>query len=192
MAAQLLQAREFIVSLATKADDSNKLLPNDVPGNRHIRSVSQIGNDPRRKRFVLEPALGEQAAQVYAMYNKAWKDGGWCVYTDELFYAETELKVGRINRTLLTQGRSRGITMVNGIQRPSMVSRFAMSEPTHIVCGRMEGRDIKTVCDSTTANIRKPLEALQRYEFLWYHRAENSFRVINLDSVQGKGDSQKA
>lgn len=184
--AQLLQARQNIISLVTKADDSSKLLPNDVPKNRHLKHVSDIGRDPRYKRFVVEPDMRNQASEVMVAYSRAWKDGGWCIFTDELYYVEQELKLGHPNRMLLTQGRSKGITVVNGIQRPAWVSRFAISEPTHVLCARMEGRDVATVAEATSPQLKQIIPTLARYEFVWYYRPENVYARITLERIQGK------
>ena len=46
---------------------------------------------------------------------------------------------------LLTQGRSKGISVVTGMQRPARISRFALSESTHTIAFFLEGRDRKLI-----------------------------------------------
>lgn len=181
-------ARRNVISLVTKSDPSSKNLPNDMPNNRHLTSVDQIGNHPDRTRFVIEPRKNEQRREVYKAYDKAFVDQGWCIYTDELYWVEHHLKLpGDPVIEMLTQGRSQGITSVNGVQRPSWVTRFALSEPIHVLIGRVEGRDLKTVLDATSPTIKNTILSIGKYQFAWYHRGENRAQIVDLDMIRPGG-----
>lgn len=185
-------ARPHLISLVTKPDDSSKNLPNDMPRNRHLKSVRQIDNDPAHNRFVVEPPLALQREGVLDAYRYAFAKRGWALYTDELFYVEQELGLGKQNRLLMTQGRSMGITMINGIQRPVFVNRFALSEPMHVITGRIEGRDLKTVLDATTPGLKDAILSIGQYEFVWYHRGSRKWAVVSLDKITpGKSPEKK-
>lgn len=82
LASQILRARKYVLSIVTKKDSSNLLLPNDVPRNRHLKTVDDIGTDPRRTHFVIDPPMDKQREEALKVYRRAWKDGAWCVFTD--------------------------------------------------------------------------------------------------------------
>lgn len=180
------------MSLVTKADPSSRYLPNDVPRNRHIKKVTEISRtDPRYERYVLEPELQQQQAQALALFRRAWSDGGWCIYVDEEYYVEQELGLRQPVNTLLTQGRSKGISMVLAMQRPSWVSLFAISEPTHVIIFQLGHKDdVRRVTGATTEALAEPIRNLGRYEAIHYYRTENSYAVIDLDRITGKRSAE--
>ena len=201
LASALLRARRSVISLVTKADDSSRYLPNDSRRPiRHVRDIST--SDPRRRYYVLEPRLQDQQAEALAAMRRVWADGGWTLYLDELFYLEKQLGLRQPIELLLTQGRSKGLTIVCGMQRPAWVSMFAVSEPTHVVCFPLaHPDDRKRVLQATSADLAEPLARLHRYEALWYYRTDNSYAIVSLDRLvpgqaprppAGKGDGQDA
>jgi hypothetical protein len=76
---------------------------------------------------------------------------------------------------LLTQGRSqdmRPLTMVLSAQRPARISRFVLSQATHVIAWNVEPREAKTLAESTTevfGAITQTLD-LEAHEFAWFHR----------------------
>ncbi len=106
-----------------------------------------------------------------------WKQGNWTVYLDELFYLNRlgHGEVGRKIEQLLTQGRSKGITVVSGMQRPVGVTRFAMSESTHLISFGIEGRDAKKTMREVGNDLwAATVEQLERYEFAWFYVPERA------------------
>ncbi|MDE2040693.1 MAG: ATP-binding cassette domain-containing protein [Elusimicrobia bacterium] len=164
LAAVLLAARwPFYVVVKTKPDDVH------YPG-RKIGRASQLESATDRAILDLSESPKEtQAARVAELTDSVWKQGGWTVYYDELFYLERLRLVDSVEQ-LLTQGRSKGLTVVVGMQRPARVTRFALSQATHVVSFGQEGRDAKILRDATSERMRAAVEALPRYHFAWYHR----------------------
>lgn len=116
--------------------------------------------------------------------RRVFHDGHWTLYLDELFYIEKMLGLRAPVETLMTQGRSMGITMVLGMQRPAWVSVFATSEPTHVVIFPLAHRDDrKRVIDSTSEIIAEPLARLRRFEAVWYYRPDNRYAIVSLDRL---------
>lgn len=161
----LLRLRRYVVVFKTKpdSDDDTKW-----EGFRHITKASQIA-DERYTRFVLTPKYNMQAVEGARMLERVWRQGGWTVVIDEGWYAE-QLGLKPYIERLLTQGRSTGISVVYGQQRPVTTSRFVISQCSHLFCFRVEGRDAKTVAESTTPRILDSIEGLTGYQFAYYHR----------------------
>lgn len=168
LVAKLLADKEWIVSLRSK--DDNVGLPGKL-----IKKADAI-DDVKHHRFVLFPKYEEQRQQFALAFDRVYKEGGWYLYIDEL-HGVSQLGGAmkwHIER-LLTQGRSLGITVITGLQRPVQVSRFALSQSTHLLSFRQEGRDVKTLVEATTPRIKEALSELDRYEFLWYYRPERTW-----------------
>lgn len=162
----LLHARGYTLALRSKADDA------PLPGAR-IRRASDFSSRPDVDRWLLDPPYERQLVEFWNALETVWREGHWTVYCDELWYL-TQLKQGthrlgdRIDR-LLTQGRSKKITVVCGAQRPVQISRFALSQATHIVCFYGDNRDARTLAEVTDDAFGAVIQDLGKYEFAWYH-----------------------
>lgn len=119
-----------------------------------------------------------------ALFQMIWKQGGWTLYIDETYYVEHELGLHRPLIKLLTQGRSKWITVVLGVQRPAWVSRFVMSEPTHVFNSRLhDQRDIKMISLMDGDEYADKVMQLKRFEFEYLDRDSRHMQVVNRDSV---------
>ena len=167
----LLYARDYTLSFRSKADDA------PLPGAR-ITTARQFAAHDDIDRYVLDPPYEKQLVEFWNALEVVWKQGGWTVYFDELFYL-TSLKNGgyrlsdRIDR-MLTQGRSKRITAMCGMQRPVQVSRFALSQSAHLIAFGAEGRDIKILDEVAGKQFAETVADLGRFEFAWYYRPERS------------------
>lgn len=114
----------------------------------------------------------------------AWDQGGWCVYFDELYHVEAHgLKNAAIQ--YLTQGRSKKITTVCGVQRPAWVTRFAFSEPTHVFCAKMgDDEDRKTIGARLGKSFATTIEGLKRFDFAYLNKVTGDVRVCNARNVE--------
>lgn len=90
-----------------------------------------------------------QREQIRDCLNSVYHQGGWCVYLDELKHIASYLKLEPEVELLLHQGRSAGITVCSGVQRPRHVPLMAYDQTTHLFL--WESRD---------HNIRKRLAEL--------------------------------
>lgn len=142
--------------------------------------------EPVGKKTPLRQTVAIQAPEVGRCIDLVWKQGAWSLYLDELFYVDNQLKLQADVNALLTQGRSKNITVIMGAQRPVRISRFALSEATHVLTFRQDGRDAKTLAEATTPDLAKKVMSLQRYHFVWYYRPEHQFWTGTLDLQTGE------
>lgn len=167
LASLLLQSRKHLIALKSKADrttiDAQKTVKLD-------RDLAQL----RYTRFVLYPDYDGQQLEFARALERAWVEGGWTVYLDELPYL-TGLKLTPFIDRLLTQGRSKDLTIVSGMQRPVGVTRNAIAQSTHVICFIQEGRDVKTVVEATSPKLKDVLPELAPHEFVWYYRPKRSY-----------------
>lgn len=175
----LLRAHPYTVALKSKAD--NTKLPGQL-----IRKASGIDNE-RFTRFVLDPDYKEQRQQFAILLERVWQQGSWTVALDELYAIDNQLKLSWFVNRLLTQGRSNNLSVLMGMQRPKMVTRFALTQATHYLIFAYDGDDLRTIVDETTPQLKTVIPSLQRYEFVWYSRAEKTFWRGNLQKLARKG-----
>lgn len=175
LVSKLTELRQYVVIFRTKPDDIK------FPGFRKARTVAAL-DDMYETRILLEPKHGQQMRQGYELFTRVFDQGGWTVVIDEEWFVEARLKLTEYVETLLTQGRSKGISVVVGMQRPARISRFTISQCTHLFSFRIEGRDLQTMKEATTPRIVEPIASLTGHDFVYYNRAT---RVV------AKGNARK-
>lgn len=174
---KLVQMRRYVVIFRTKPDN------NRFPGFTTVRHADAMDHW-RSERLLLEPDYERQAIEGYRMLDRAWKDGSWTIVIDENWYAENQLGLRDWIVRLLTQGRSKNISVIVGMQRPVDISRFAMSEITHLFCFRCEGRDLKfSLRDSTVDEIVPAVRNLRGHDFVYYNSAKQTLTSGNANRL---------
>lgn len=177
LASLLLEQRKFVVSFKSKADKTR------LPGK--IVRTNEYMEDLKTDKLVLYPRWSQQMDEFIRGLERVWRHGAWTVYLDELFFLISTYgkpMENRINR-LLTQGRSKDISVVCGMQRPVGISRFALSQATHLIVFRQEGRDIKTIQEATSPLFAQTLEQLDKYQFSWYHRPSRQIYIGRAEDL---------
>lgn len=170
LVSKLVELRDYVVVFRTKPDDIK------FPGFRRAKRASAL-DDIHQTHILLVPDHAKQVQEGFAMLERVWEHGGWTVVIDELWYTERLLKLGPWVERLLTQGRSKEISVIVGMQRPAQVSRFAISQCTHLFSFRVEGRDLQTIKESTTPRIVEPIANLQGHKFVYYNRSNRTVAV---------------
>lgn len=183
LAAWLLQSRRYKMVLKSKPDTVR------YDTDRTVRKAAEL-DDSRYDSFTLNPDYERQAYEFWGALERAWKHGGWTVYGDELFYLSDRLRLEPMFERLLTQGRSKHITVAVGMQRPVRVTRFALSELTHVLSFRLEGRDAKELSHATTASVEREVVDLPEHHFVWYRRPDKLWKgYLDLKRGQLVGDT---
>ncbi len=173
---KLLQLRDYVIVLRTKPDDIK------FPGFSNITDYEKLGNLKQHK-FLLTPKYELQQYQASKSMEVVWRQGGWTFAIDELYYATSVLKVERQVNKLFTQGRSKAITIVAGMQRPAWISRFALSQSTHAFIFRCEGRDLVTISQSLSPRVVKPVDELRGHDFVYFNRATRTVVTGNAKKL---------
>ncbi len=134
--------------------------------------------------FILRPDYREQQAEVYNAMETAWQQGGWTIYIDEMYYVEKLLKLSDSVVKLLTQGRTVNVTVMVGMQRPAWVTRFALSEPTHVFCGRLgDERDATVIKQVIGDEYLQAVKTVPWHKFVYLDKVANRQIVIDKYSL---------
>jgi hypothetical protein len=191
--AKLLKYRAHILYLQSKPDDIK------FPDFRKISSTLDVGKwrfDGAGKeitKWLIQPkfnSLLDQRREFKAAYDRAWHEGGWTVVVDEAFFQTKKLHLGDDIDMLVTQGRSKNLTMVVGCQRPAWISRFPLSQATYSFVFSCEGRDLKVLGEAFSPRIIKPVQELDstKHDFVFFDRRTKEVKTGNanrLDEIFG-------
>lgn len=137
LALNLIGARQFITVLATKPKD--EVLDNLEKYNDFRKMERWKDYDPVRvpKRVIwpdateLYSAIHQQRVFREAMAYM-YRQGGWCIYIDELWFIIHHLKLDLEVRTFLQQSRSIKVSLVALTQRPANVPLELYDQSTHL------------------------------------------------------------
>lgn len=175
---KLLELRDYTIVIKTKPDDIK------FPGYRKIKKFNDV-MDLKTKRFILDSGFdpGLQRFHIANTIKLAWKQEGWTIAVDETYYWTSVLRMEKQLNMLLTQGRSKKLTIVAGMQRPAWISRFALSQATHAFIFRCEGRDIITLSQALSPRIARPVEELRGHDFVYFNRATREIVTGNANKL---------
>lgn len=173
---QLLDRRDYVVVVATKPRDPL------VTGLKHqgykvVRSWPDHIDPAVTARLILWPRFkGEhdlirQQRAIHRGLASAFAATGWTLVLDEVAYVANSLKLRRSLEVLWQQGRSVGITVVAGTQRPAHVPLFLYDQSTHLFFFRDNDRRnldrIAGLGGLDSDQIRRAVAGLEHHEVLY-------------------------
>lgn len=152
----ILPERNYVIFFGTKRKDSTQ--------DALIRQGYKVTSDPLEihpdvgSHWMLRPNFPKTASpatirQVHkAVFAQAimhvFRQGGWTVVADEIRYLTDTLKLADGMELLWLQGRSLGITVVGGTQRPRHVPLEAFSQSYHLFFWQTPDRqDVQRVAE---------------------------------------------
>lgn len=172
--ARVLPIRRYVVMFVTKVHDQT--ITRDFHGYDVVRRwPPKVYQD----RILLWPEPGKtirdtikrQREVFREALDKIFNERNWCIVFDEQHYMCTTLGLGEENAMFLHQGRSSGLTVVNGTQRPAWVPVVTYSSSTHAFIWRNTHRDdLKRLADLGGIDARQlqdQLLRLRKHEFIY-------------------------
>lgn len=185
LARQLLFHRHYVVVLATKVKDSSLYTPLQRHGFKVVTDFPAVDPsiDPTDAKVIFKPPLDsptgqarmEQAEAFQEALIEIFRDGGWCVYSDEVRYLSKDLGLATELETLMLQGRSLGVSMVAATQRPVSIPLVFFTQATHLFLYRTsELQDVKRAAEFTgdlQEMVRYVLPRLPMHEVLYIDTA---------------------
>lgn len=115
--------------------------------------------------------VANQQAQINTALREMFTAGGWTLFADELFYLVRYLKLTPLLEVWWTQGRSLGLTVVGGTQRPAHVPLLAYDQATHLFFWRDNDetnlRRIGGLGGLNASTIRRTVATLSKHECLY-------------------------
>jgi len=199
-ALRLLPYRRFVCAFATKRkDETMDYLLDD----QHYRLIDEWPPPPTIERAVLWPRLPitlrnifrqpdtsellaiQQRVFAHALDDTYWS-GGWCEYVDEAWYLDVYLGLRRKLNLLLGAGRSGGVSVVMGTQRPVNVTRSMFSEATHLFLWKLTDiQDRKRLLEISGGVdkrfIMNQVAQLSRHDVLYVNTRQGTIVTTRVD-----------
>lgn len=180
LAVALLPARQDVILFGTKPKDRTLDGLLRKPSWRRVKSVDKLPRNPQvraENRIVFWPKvetdedLNRLAYQLASAARWAFLNHNWCLNIDELWVWEHQLGLKRLVEVLLTQGRSVGITIVAGTQRPAHVTLLIYDQCTHLFFWRdNDERNLKRIAGlngQSATLVRDTVSSLGEHECLY-------------------------
>lgn len=197
LTAAILPRREYAVVLGTKPKDRtlDALIHRD--GFARIKTWEQPwyrrqpGAGPRDlHRVALWPTYRHKddkagmAGEFDAALSDIFAQGGWCVVVDEVYYVAHELGLHDWLVTLWTQGRSLGLSVVGGTQRPAYVPLYMYDQAVHLFFfADNDERNLRRVggLGGLSANaVRATVAALPEHDVLYVNTRTRQLAVTRV------------
>lgn len=127
------------------------------------------------RRLIYRPSFddSEDKDQQNIFFRTMFERGGTRVYTDEVSKLVGTTYVCRGFLQCMQLGRSRGISMVNGCQRPSNITQVILSEATWFYIFKLNLRTDREKMEELTDVPQSEFQMLPKYHFL-IHNAVTS------------------
>lgn len=133
----LLPVHPYVVAIASKPRDDTMM---ELVTRQGYTKLDQWGSYPVKDmpRRVLWPdaasidAAKDQRDVFHDAFGRIFREGGWTIAIDELWYITNVLKLELDVRMILLQGRSLQISFLSATQRPAFVPLEVYDQSTHL------------------------------------------------------------
>jgi hypothetical protein len=173
---ELLPRRDFVVMLATKAEDplykkfeadgfemTDHFDPTNIEGPRKVIFKPGLRGTSKADQVDQREAFREVLSDIY-------RTGGWTVFADEVRYLSDNLGLRADLEVLWLQGATLGITMVVATQRPVSIPILAFDANHLFFFKTGDQKDIVTMTEYTGINsdlARVTIPRLPKHEVLY-------------------------
>lgn len=172
---RMLDVRDSVVVFVTKIHDNT--IAKDFPGYERIEKwpppkawMNKVLLWPKPDGTIRETYQKQRNIFKHAL-DSIFRELNWCVVFDEQHYMCKQLGLDVENAMLLQQGRSSGLSVVNGTQRPSWVPVVTYSSATHAMIWRTTYRDdLRRLAELGGVNMRElqsNLLTLDKHSFVY-------------------------
>lgn len=186
LALAILPRRSWVCILATKAKDSTLAgLTGKRGGYKRITAWPPPNDTTQRvllwPRWTGTASRGLQARTIRRAVDDIFGEEAWCIFTDDVQYLTSELRLGDVLDTLWLQARSLGISVVAATQRPRHVPLNMWTMSTHLfVWGTAHKGDLKSLGELGGLNmdtIRSEVEHLTGHDVLYINTRTGALAV---------------
>lgn len=192
LALELLPMRDFVCVIATKPRDPVVSLLRQQ-GYTLLRKWPDHIDHRVTPRVILWPRFGKltdlkaQQRIIHRALGFMFQSGGWTIYLDELSYLTKTLRLESAVSLLLQQGRSLGVSIVAGTQRPAHVPLLIYDQATHLFLWRdNDERNLRRmggIGGLDAAMIRRTVAGLDLHDVLYVNtRGLGDLVVTRVDT----------
>lgn len=192
LALELLPRRTYVTAFGTKAKDDtlSKLLRS---GYMRIESWDDRPPHQISTRLLLWPKImSGRAAEIKAKQrtvfgealSEIYREGSWCIFLDELRYITDFLGLSEDVELIWQQGRSLGISLLAGTQRPRNIPLVAYDQATHLFFWRENDTEnlkrLGGIAWTDRNEVQAIISNLPRHEFLYLNTRTGEMRISRV------------
>lgn len=192
----MLPLHPFVVVMVTKPKD--RVMQALVDRQGWHKMERWIGLDPIQfpHRVLWPDATGldshdYQAAVFHDAFEKIYREHGWTVAIDELWYMDNVLHLDRDIKTYLLQARALDISLLMATQRPAWVPVEVYSQSTHLFFWRNNDEtDLKRISGigwRSADLIRLTVANLEDHQFLYVNTRTGAMARSRCPEIKGLG-----
>lgn len=175
--------------LDLKIEPKFKALPDSITTDKHGVAMTALHRRISVRHVVYRPpaAMVQDPEALDRLLMEHYHTGrDMPIYVDEAYLLHISGRAGPGLVSLLTRGRSRGITTILSTQRPVWVSRFCWSESQHFYILRLS--DVKDRARVSDIVPLSPDVLLPRHEWVhWSHDQDAPVRYLPVPMEQSSG-----
>jgi hypothetical protein len=185
---QIIHRRRFVVIFGVKRKDDSL---QEFVKEGFVR-IKTWGHSEVADHLVLWPEIrganhtDKQKEVFEEAMDAIYRQGGWCLVSDETSYLSENLKMDRHIKFLLQQGRSNGVSFVNMTQRPAFIPLACYDQATHLFLWRdNDRRNIQRVGElagNARFVVEREVAELHKREVLYLHK-DSGYRVRTIVEV---------
>lgn len=199
LALAVLPLRKYITVLATKPNDSTLKEFGHSNGFEKFPTWPEATPELSPRRIIWPDAkslysAASQQKQFKLALEKIYREGGWCVYVDELWFVIHHLRLELEIRTYLQQSRSNYISLVCATQRPSRVPLEIYDQSTHLFFWRdNDERNLQRISGISWLSgsyVRALVANLEPHEVLYIHVPTGRMFRTMAPSPERKGNAR--
>lgn len=175
MELNLLPLHPYVTVFATKPRDETM---DHLLHSGYVKFERWHSVDPKQfPRRVLWPnaksidSTDTQSAVFHHAFGAIYREGGWTVALDELWYINNILKLGMDVKQYLLQARSLGISLLAATQRPAWIPLEVYDQSTHLMFWRDNDETnlnrISGIGWRSANLIRELVSGLERFQVLY-------------------------
>ena len=187
LALEILPRRRYCIVFGTKAKDATL--------DRLIREQGYVKSEewpppPWAEKVILWPNMKdvhyriEQQKVFYEALRDIYTSGGWAVYLDELRYVCDTLKLAPYVEVLWQQGRSLGISVIGGNQRPRFVPLNAYDQATHLFVWNFNDKEnakrLSEIVGVDEKEVTSIIRGLPKYDVLYINANTHELTITNV------------
>jgi len=191
LAIAILHRRKYVMAIGTKpADPTLQRLIREEGYKRLLEWPEYLPLDLYQKyvlwpKFVKPSDVKKQQLVIAKGIAEMFVQRGWAIFADEMSYLTRTLKLGPLMTTVWQQGRSIGLSLISGTQRPAWVPLEMYSQATHLFLWQENDRyNLKRMADIGGADsilIARHVARLRNHETLYVNTRTGQLYITEVN-----------
>lgn len=148
---------------------------------KQIEGADYISPDdpvPSEPGIYIMPMRPDEKEALEGFLWDTWQQGNVGLYIDEGYMVSSSQTPSKAFRAILTQGRSKNISVILNSQRPNWIDRFNVSESDYFQIFHLNDADDRKILQRVLPNDFDLEERLEDYHSVYYDVGSNAAQTL--------------